>query len=132
MLTKHKHRRALSEDEIIDSFLDKDAAKLSHKSKISRLQDSLDSYKPDYSQSNLAPAEIRGTRFKHTAIDYSRTVTPMTEDEIIEAVLNPPTRFVSNRSTICNENSGPAVQDYMRNVVNNSELKRGRMYSKIS
>src|ERR1700748_2783120 len=75
--------------------------------------------RPDYSQSDLSPIEIRNVRFDHTAIDYSRDKQNLTEDEIFDSIMNP-----EHKVKIKNTQDSPAVEDYMRSVINNSIIKR--------
>lgn len=83
--------------------------------------------KPDYSQSDLEPIEIRKIRFDHSAIDYSRDKQNKTEDEIFDEIMNP-----NKKMKITNSQDSPEIADYFRTVIHKSEIKRGNLFAKIT
>lgn len=98
-----------------------------HKNKLKSIakQAHIDS-KPDFSQSDLAPMEIRKVRFDHTAIDYSRDKQNKTEDELFDEIMNP-----QHKVKVTNTQDSPEVANYFSSVVQKSIIKRGKAYKKI-
>ncbi len=82
--------------------------------------------KPDYSQSDLPPIEIKKVRFDHKAIDYSRDKQNLTEDEIFDLVMNPEKKVQRT-----NTQDSPEVTKYFESVIQQSLVRRGRAFSKI-
>lgn len=95
------------------------------------LSELLSATKPDYSESNLPPIEIKKTRFDYEKPDFSRLTECMTEDEIIASVIYPEKH--QHRKVTIDEyaNAGAEVVAYWKEKIAESLLRRGRAYKKI-
>jgi hypothetical protein len=126
---KNRNRRIMSDDELLDSILDpkayRDKLKLEREAAIQADKD----IKPDFSQSNLEPMEIKKVKFDYVPQDYSRGRNQITEDEIIDSVLNPKARKQSNKNIVADlhANVSPETRQQWRDKIapNNKSTKKG-------
>jgi hypothetical protein len=101
----------------------------------------LSSLQPDFSQSIPDLPAVEGKfkhpiaskpcKFEHKPIDYSRYTENKTLDEIIEHILFPDKQKHRQVMVVEYANAGPAVAEYWRKKIRQSELNRGRAYKKI-
>lgn len=100
----------------------------------------INSLKPDYSQSIPDLPAVEGRfkhpiasktcKFAHISPDYSRYTENKTLDEIIEHILYPEKNNHRHVTIIEYANAGPAVAEYWRKKIRQSEINRGRAYKR--
>lgn len=124
----------MSDDELIDSILHPKE----HRDKLKAEKDAAikadKDVKPDYSQNgDMEPVEIKKVKFEYTPQDYSRGRDQMTEDEIIDEVLNPTHRKSAKQRDIADihMNVSPEVKEQWLEKIGQSERKRGKAYKKL-
>lgn len=126
-------KRIMSDDEIIDSILNPTEWRDKLQKERNAAKQAAIDVKPDYSQSNLEPSEIKRTKFKYTPVDYSRGRDAMTEDEIIDSVLHPSKKINRKHESLADLrlDVSPEVKEQWLEKVKQAELKRGKAFKKL-